>query len=197
MPQKTWVVGEEVLAADFNAYVQEQVVATFPTAAARTTAVPSPKPGMLTYLTDSGRLELYSGTAWRAFSSVLAYVEATGGMTGLGTTLADITGLSTGPIVIPAGRRIEIAAEVMFNKAAPDTSQWVQLQIADVASTPAHTVARFMHCPAPGVISIAATRVITPAAGTYTWRCRGNTAIGFVNVQAGENWIRVTDLGST
>ena len=29
MPQKMWAVGEEVLAANFNTYVQEQVVATF------------------------------------------------------------------------------------------------------------------------------------------------------------------------
>lgn len=35
MPTKTWVVGEEVLAADFNTYVQQQVVPTFSNTAAR------------------------------------------------------------------------------------------------------------------------------------------------------------------
>jgi hypothetical protein len=35
MPQKTWVVGEEVLATDFNTYVQKQVVPTFASVAAR------------------------------------------------------------------------------------------------------------------------------------------------------------------
>lgn len=60
---KIWAVGEEVLAADFNDYVQEQVVATFPNAAARTAAIPAPLPGMLSYLADVGRLEQYTDKA--------------------------------------------------------------------------------------------------------------------------------------
>jgi len=63
MPTKTWVVGEEVLAADFNTMVQRQVVATFPNAAGRTAAIPSPTPGMVSYLTDTGRLEQYTDKA--------------------------------------------------------------------------------------------------------------------------------------
>jgi hypothetical protein len=46
MPTKVWVVGEEVLAADFNQYVQEQVITSFPNKAARNAAIPSPKVGM-------------------------------------------------------------------------------------------------------------------------------------------------------
>lgn len=53
-------MGEEVLAADFNTFVQDQVVATFPNAAARSTALPSPKIGQLSYLTDVKRLEEYT-----------------------------------------------------------------------------------------------------------------------------------------
>jgi hypothetical protein len=64
MPQKTWVVGEEVLAADFNTYVQEQVVATFPNAAARDAALPAPTAGMVCYLTDSRMFLVYTGAAW-------------------------------------------------------------------------------------------------------------------------------------
>lgn len=60
MPTKTWVVGEEVLAADFNAMVQKQVVATFANAAARDAALPAPTPGMVCYLNDTGKLYLYS-----------------------------------------------------------------------------------------------------------------------------------------
>jgi len=65
MPHKVWIPGEEVLSADFNSLVQEQVVATFPTAAARTTALPAPKDGQLTWLIDSERLEVWDGAAWR------------------------------------------------------------------------------------------------------------------------------------
>jgi hypothetical protein len=64
MPSKTWVVGEEVLAADFNAYVQEQVVATFPTVAARDAAITAPKPGMACYVTGAKVPCFYDGTNW-------------------------------------------------------------------------------------------------------------------------------------
>jgi hypothetical protein len=63
VPTKTWVVGEEVLAADFNAMVQKQVVATFANAAARTAAIPAPTPGMLSYLNDTGKVEQYTDKA--------------------------------------------------------------------------------------------------------------------------------------
>lgn len=63
MPTKTWVVGEEVLAADFNTMIQRQVVAVFANAAARTAAIAAPIPGMVSYLTDTGRLEQYSDKA--------------------------------------------------------------------------------------------------------------------------------------
>jgi hypothetical protein len=63
MPTKVWAVGEEVLAADFNAMVQRQVVATFPNAAARTAAIGAPTPGMASYLSDTGRLEVYTDKA--------------------------------------------------------------------------------------------------------------------------------------
>jgi hypothetical protein len=67
MPYKTWVAGEEVLAADFNAYLQEQVIATFPTAAARNTAITSPKEGMVTWVSDVNRLDVWDGTQWAPF----------------------------------------------------------------------------------------------------------------------------------
>jgi hypothetical protein len=66
MPSKIWVVGEEVLAADFNNYVQEQVVATFGTAAARDAAIVAPNEGQTCYLTTPGQLLVYHGTyGWR------------------------------------------------------------------------------------------------------------------------------------
>src|SRR5204862_160260 len=63
MPSKVWVVGEEVLAADFNPYVQEQVVATFPNAAARDAALTAPKPGQHVYMVDTGLLMSWSAVA--------------------------------------------------------------------------------------------------------------------------------------
>lgn len=64
MPTKVWVAGEEVLASDWNTMVQEQVVATFATAAARTAALPTPKTGQVTFLLDVARDEQWNGSQW-------------------------------------------------------------------------------------------------------------------------------------
>lgn len=67
MPSKIWAVGEEVLAADFNDFVQEQVVSTFANAAARDAALPAPNIGQTCYLQDGTGLQHWDGTAWRNF----------------------------------------------------------------------------------------------------------------------------------
>lgn len=53
MPLKTWVLGEEVLAADFNTYVQSQVVVQFANIAARD-AWASPPVGAVCVTVDNG-----------------------------------------------------------------------------------------------------------------------------------------------
>jgi hypothetical protein len=62
--QKTWAIGEEVLATDFNNYVQSQVTAQFANAAARD-AWSSPPNGALCVTLDDGVLWQRGPTAWR------------------------------------------------------------------------------------------------------------------------------------
>lgn len=64
MPTKIWATGEDVLSADFNTYVQKQVVSTFADATARTAALLTPTAGQLTVLLDTNHIELWTGTAW-------------------------------------------------------------------------------------------------------------------------------------
>ena len=66
MPQKTWVVGEEVLAADFNTYLQQQVAARFATVAARDAAWPAATagPGAISITTDTSTMWMVIGVAW-------------------------------------------------------------------------------------------------------------------------------------
>lgn len=75
MPQKTWAVGEEVLAADFNTYLQKQVVPQFPNVAARDAWAGPPK-GALCVTTDTNALWIYSGAAWQSLPRSVAGVHA-------------------------------------------------------------------------------------------------------------------------
>lgn len=64
MPYTTLTAGTVITASWANASVRDQVVTPFASAAARTSAITSPVEGMLTYLADSDRLEVYNGTNW-------------------------------------------------------------------------------------------------------------------------------------
>lgn len=108
MPYKVWATGEEALAADFNPYLQEQVIATFANAAARDAGILTPRNGQFAYLVDRGILSKYDGTAWRDQA-----VETWYGFAAPNTTLATagpgtacpgvaITGLPAGDYLVRA-----------------------------------------------------------------------------------------------
>jgi hypothetical protein len=61
--RKVFVAGTVLTASDMNSTV-DQTAMVFADAAARDTAIPSPTDGMLTYLEDVARLEIYNGTAF-------------------------------------------------------------------------------------------------------------------------------------
>jgi hypothetical protein len=63
VPRKVFVAGEILTAADVNANLMDQAVMVFDDAAARTTAIPSPIEGMVTYLKSTDKLEKYT-TDW-------------------------------------------------------------------------------------------------------------------------------------
>lgn len=118
MPSKVWVVGEEVLAADFNPYVQEQVVATFANTAARDAAITAPKNGQHAWLADTGLLMLYS-------TAVAAWCVAPGQMIAFAESQLTSAGIATGargtlltvnltmPAVAP-GRRVKFEGFVPY-----------------------------------------------------------------------------------
>lgn len=61
----TFTDGQVLTAAQVNTFLMEQAVMVFATSAARSTALPSPSEGMVTYLADSNRIEYYDGAAWQ------------------------------------------------------------------------------------------------------------------------------------
>jgi hypothetical protein len=62
--RKVFVANDILTAADVNEFLANQAVMVFADATARTTAIPSPLEGMVTYLTDSDGLFTWSGSAW-------------------------------------------------------------------------------------------------------------------------------------
>jgi hypothetical protein len=62
--RKVWAADEVLTAEDLNDYLMDQAVAVFASAGARSAAILSPEQGMLTYRTDDGVYESYTGSAW-------------------------------------------------------------------------------------------------------------------------------------
>jgi hypothetical protein len=73
---KDFTTGEVLTANDVDGYLM-QGVWVFASAAARTSAVPSPQEGNMSFLKDTNSTEYYSGSAW------VAVAGASGGMTSL------------------------------------------------------------------------------------------------------------------
>ena len=85
---KSWGIGEVVEAADFQNYVQDQVVQVYATSAARGSALGTAvSAGMMSYLVDTGALQVY-GTAWTDVSNPgdITAVTAGTGLSGGGTS---------------------------------------------------------------------------------------------------------------
>jgi len=92
MAYKTFANGFPLPASDLNNFLMNQSVIVFADSAARTTAIPSPVQGMLTYLVDTSAYESWNGSAFVSISNPgdITAVTAGTGLTGGGTT-GDVT----------------------------------------------------------------------------------------------------------
>lgn len=62
--RRTFNAGEVLTAANVQNYLQDQAVMNFGGTAARSSAIPSPSDGMVTYNQTNDQIEAYNGTAW-------------------------------------------------------------------------------------------------------------------------------------
>lgn len=68
---KTFTAGEVLTASDVNTFLMQQSVQNYGGTAARSSAIPSPSTGMVSYIGTTGtatipQLEVYTGSAWQA-----------------------------------------------------------------------------------------------------------------------------------
>jgi hypothetical protein len=113
MPRKVFVAGEILTAADVNTNLMDQAVMSFAGTAARGSAIPTPVEGMVTYLNDADRLEVYTN-AWKPVGGVLQVVTArkTAVQTINATFPQDITDLSVSITPTSANSLIIVQAAV-------------------------------------------------------------------------------------
>lgn len=103
MPTKTWAVGEEVLAADFNTYVQRQVVPTFASAAARNAAMASPAVGQMCAVDKF--VMMWRNSRWELAMPLLASFVGLG-VTSTGPEQQAVSTVNIGALPCAAGVRV-------------------------------------------------------------------------------------------
>jgi hypothetical protein len=196
MAYKVFVAGEEALASDVNSLLMSQSVSRFANAAQRTSQLTAPVLNQLSMLdTRPGVKQYWDGGAWKDESPVLlAYTESAQAQGGITSTPVDVNGLGTGSITLPAGRRLRMEASAAFVKSGAETAGTIFLRVQDAGLTQQQTV--LGTCPPNTNITLYVSKVITPAAGTYAFKCMcWNDASTASRQVATFAWIQITDLG--
>jgi hypothetical protein len=94
--RKVFTSGEILTAADVNSFLMDQSVMVFADSSARSSAIPTPTEGMVTYVEDANRVEVYDGAAFGPIGGILQVVSTikTDTFSSSSTSFTDITGLS-------------------------------------------------------------------------------------------------------
>jgi hypothetical protein len=141
MSRKVFTAGEILAAADVNSFLMDQSIMSFAGTAARGSAIPSPVEGMTTYLENTNRLEVYTGSSYQAVplgtGSIVQVVNAVGTateVTSSTTTYVDV-GLSATITPRYANSTILVMANTNFLKNNTSASNAVNYRIVRDATT--------------------------------------------------------------
>ena len=194
MGQKTWAVGEEVLAADMNSFLQNQVIPQFASTAQRDSQWPSPPLGAVCITTDTMTVWYrLASTYWYKAYGRLAGAARTSDAGPTGTTDAtlgvDIT------VTVPTGRLIRLEAHFRGSIIASGAAL---LRIKEGA-----TVITEVQSPSAGASGVGSGasfgRTITPASGAHTYGLYVAASTGTCTVQGSTSYpitLEAFDVGA-
>jgi len=74
--RKVFTSGEILTAADVNSFLMDQSVMVFADSSARSSAIPSPSEGMVTFREDQDVVEVYDGSAFKTVGGLVAVESA-------------------------------------------------------------------------------------------------------------------------
>lgn len=114
--------------------------------AARSSAVPTPSEGMVTYLSDLNDIQAYDGSNWistglTAGTTTANYgwpIPASGSIASLGTAIdTTVAGLSSGADTVLASGTVTTQSTINLTNVLSDTYQFYNLKVTAVGSTSA------------------------------------------------------------
>lgn len=193
---KNFTSGDVLTASQVNTYLMDQAVMLFASAAARTTALPSPAEGLTSYLTDSNRMEIFDGSVWRTVAQaisqqVLQVVSATTGAStsSSSTSYVDTTLTATITPTSASSKVLVIVAQDCL-KAAGNANTGIDLRLFRGA-TALHTSINIAYTAGTGANYLGQVPIVhmdspaTTSATTYKTQFRNVAAAASVFVQGG------------
>jgi hypothetical protein len=203
MPQKSWAVGEEVLAADFNTYVQDQTVAVFASTASRDSEWPSPPNGATCVVTANNAFYQRINGIWYTPFQRLAYIAVAGnqGPTG-GAGENVLAGLILPAVTLPSARLVRV--ETGFRAATGTAGEGATLRIREGTSTAGTQILDLVINFAPSGVQAGSAagnmigRTYAPSAGSRQWCATLQGAANpatLLGLATSPLWIEVRDVG--
>jgi hypothetical protein len=134
---KNWSFQEEVTSSDVNGFLADQVVMRFGGTAARAAGFggsgePVLAEGMLSYLDDQNRLELYNGSVWVP----VGWADGASIATGQGTSSTSYTDLATvGPqVTVTTGTKAIVAISSGIGRSADGNTGFISVAVSGASS---------------------------------------------------------------